>query len=132
LLRKGAFLVVFCLIIASDAFAQDQNQAKKVADKKFWTVNLLFAGSTIYNVESKFYAWSKCNECQEKNIYGFPVQKSGRPLNYAIIATTDTTIFLLSHELKKKNSKLWFIIPLSAAAIHSAAGTYNIRFGMRY
>jgi len=137
MLRKIVAIVVFLLVIGSDVFAQQvgqtaNNRSNKVADGKFWAVNLTLVGFSVYNIESRFYVLDKCDTCQLKGVFGIPVAKPTRPFAYAEIAAIDVPLLLYSYKLKKQNNKLWFILPLSVAAVHAAVGSHNITFRINF
>ncbi|MBI2062513.1 MAG: hypothetical protein HYT64_02390 [Candidatus Yanofskybacteria bacterium] len=127
---KTVILSLLFLFFESSVFAQ--NLEHKVADKKFWIVNITFVGSSIYDVESTFYVLNKCSTCSEK----WPLMKSfvraGKPATYGIIIGADAAIVGSSYWLKKKKNKFWFILPVALAATHTIAGTHNIRFAMSF
>ncbi len=106
---------------------------KSVADKKFWTVNTFLIGSTIYDMESTYFALDKCgNGCRERNPLMRPFVKAGRPALYAIQGSLDAGIIYASYKLKKEDKKLWWLLPVVVTAAHSVAGTHNVRIAIRF
>lgn len=109
-----------------------QTQKEKVLDKKFWTVNIIFVGSTIYDVESTFYALDKCHTYREGNPLMRPLVEAGRPWIYAVQGSIDAGVIYTSYKLKGNDSKLWWILPVALTAVHSIAGTHNIRIAIKF
>ena len=107
-------------------------QEKKTADKKFWIVNSVLVGSTIYDVESTFFALERCEFCLEGNPFMKPFVKAGRPGLYAVQGSIDAGIVYASYKLKKGGNKLWWLLPIAVTASHSIAGTSNIRIAVRF
>ena len=120
------FVLALLLLVPANAEAQD-----KVADGKFWAANIFMVGSTVYDVESSYFVLDRCN-CREAN----PLMKSfigsGRPTVYAAIAATDVAMMVVIYKIKKRNDKLWWILPVVVTAVHSVAGTNNIRTAIRF
>ena len=123
--------VVFllCLFFVSLAQAQSQN----ITDKKFWTINTLLISSTIYDVESTYFAKSRCGKhCKEGNFILRSLVNKGRPVMYTLESSADAVLIYYSYYLKKHDKKLWFFPSVAAAASHVAFGTRNIKFAMRF
>lgn len=108
-------------------------QAQEVTDRKFWTVNTLLVGSTVYDVESTYFALDRCgNNCREGNPFMRPFVKAGKPWLYAVQGSVDAGIIYSSYKMKKNNNKLWWLLPIAITTTHSIAGTHNIRIALRF
>jgi len=137
MLRKILALAICFLLLGPGAsFAQipqeQEVQQKKTADKKFWIVNSLMIGSTIYDVESTYFALDRCKRCRESNPLIRPFIKAGRPAIYTVQGSIDVGAVYLDHKLKKKGNKLWWLLPVVLTVSHTAAGTHNVRIALRF
>ena len=131
MLRKTIAFAVLFFIIGPNAFAQTQ-QEKKTADKKFWAINSLMVGSTVYDVESTYLALDKCSVCYEKNLLMRPFVGAGRPWLYAVQGSIDAGVIYVSYRMKKNDHKLWYVLPVAITVAHTVAGTHNIRLAIRF
>ncbi len=122
---------MFFFALGSKAFAQEREE--KVADAKFWVVNGFFAGSVVHDVESTFYALDKCGgRCYELNLFQRYFVLKGRLPTYSVQAAVGLPVVYSSYYLKKRGSKLWWVIPVTVGAVHTAAGTWNIKIATRF
>ena len=119
----------FCLLLAPSALeAQD-----KVADGKFWAASTFLVGATIYDVESTYFALNRCEGgCKEGNPIMRPLIEKGRPWAYAFQGSMDAGVIYLGYNLKKRGHKIWYLPPVIVGAAHAAAGTWNIKFAMKF
>lgn len=103
--------------------------AKRVADGKFWMVGAGLTLSTIYDIETTHRGLNGClGSCREANpIAGLLIARN-RPTAYAIGAAVSAGAMYITYRLKKGNHKTWWISPVAVTAIHTAAGTANLRF----
>lgn len=125
---KTTLLALVFLLVTGIAEAQDQ----KTADKKFWAVGTFLVGSTIYDVESTYYALDKCPTCRERNPFMRPFVKAGKPWLYTVQGSIDAGVIYASYKTKKQAKKLWWLLPVVMTATHSIAGTNNIRIAIRF
>jgi len=109
-----------------------QTQTEKTADKKFWVVNTIMIGSTIYDVESTYFALNRCENCYEANPLMKPFVEAGRPALYIVQGAIDVGIIYASYKMKKKGHKLWYVLPAIVTVAHTIAGTHNIRIAVRF
>ncbi|TSC90538.1 MAG: hypothetical protein G01um10142_404 [Parcubacteria group bacterium Gr01-1014_2] len=130
MLRKTVALTACLLVIGSSAFAQTQGE--KVLDKKLWTVGSLLIGSTIYDVESTYFAFDKCVACYEKNPRMRPFVKAGKPWLYAVQGSIDAGVIYASYKMKDKDHKLWYLLPVALTVVHISAGMHNIRVAIKF
>ncbi|OGN15326.1 MAG: hypothetical protein A3J47_04175 [Candidatus Yanofskybacteria bacterium RIFCSPHIGHO2_02_FULL_43_22] len=132
MLRKAITFAVLFFIIGSNAFAQTQE--KKTADKKFWAINSLMIGSTIYDIESTYLTLDRCATCYEKNPLMRSFVESGRPAAYSVQMAINGGIIYASYEMKKSQRfrKVWWAIPVAVTVAHVVAGTHNIRLGIKF
>lgn len=126
-MRSSVLIALLGLLLAPVAL-----QAQEVADRKFWTVNTMLIGSTIYDVESTYYALDKCQTCREGNPFMRPFVKAGKPWFYAVQGSIDAGVIYTSYKMKKNDKKLWWLLPVVMTATHSIAGTSNIRIAVRF
>ncbi len=127
--KKTLILSIFLLLIGSMAFAQTQ---EKVADSKFWTVNSLMIGSTIYDVESTYFAFSRHENGRELNPLMRPFVEAGKPWLYVVQGSVDAGVFYASYEMKKRDHKLWYLLPVAITVAHTIAGTHNLRIAISF
>lgn len=129
--RKIIVLASFFLLVGSDVLAQTQKE--KVADGKFWTMNFLMIGSTVYDSETTYYTLDRCgNNCKEGNPLMRPFVNAGRPWLYAVQGSIDAGVIYTSYQMKKKGHKFWYILPVALTVAHSAAGTHNLRLAVKF
>ena len=129
-MRTTLLALVFLL---ASGVAEAQN---KTADKKFWTVSAAIVGSTIYDIESTYYVFSKCPTCRELNpTFMKSVVYAGRPALYAVQGSIDAGVMYMSYKMKKDGrglNKAWWVLPVAVVVGHSLAGNHNIRFAMTF
>lgn len=125
---KIAFFVLVFLLISIPVKAQDRN----IADEKFWVTSTLLIGSTIYDVESTYFALGKCGICREANPVMRPFVEAGRPWLYTIQGSVDAGIIFTSYEMKKRHNKWWWVLPVAVSAAHLTAGTRNIKVAISF
>lgn len=123
-------IILFLFMPSYSAFAQTQKG--KVADKKFWTLNSLMIGSTIYDVESTYFIMGRCENCREANPLMRPFVEAGRPWLYTVQGSVDAGVICASYQMKKKNHKLWYVLPIALTVAHTFAGTHNIRLAVKF
>ena len=131
-MRTTTFVVLFCLFLAPGVA---RAQEEEVADKKFWAVSTFLIGSTIYDIESTYFVLGKCKTCEEGNPIMRPFVKAGKPALYAAQGSIDAGVLYMSYKMKKGDTrfkKVWWLLPVAMAAGHMVAGTYNMRFAIRF
>ena len=129
MLRKTLILITCFLLFGTSLFAQEK---KKTADKKFWIVNSIMIGSTVYDIESTYFALDRCKNCREYNPLMRLFVEAGRPAIYAIQGSIDAGVIYVSYKMKKKGHKLWFVLPVAVTVVHTIAGTHNIRIAIKF
>ena len=129
MLRKTLILITCFLLFGTSLFAQEK---KKTADKKFWIVNSIMIGSTVYDIESTYFALDRCKNCREYNPLMRLFVEAGRPAIYAIQGSIDAGVIYVSYKMKKKGHKLWYVLPAIVTVAHTIAGTHNIRIAVRF
>ena len=92
------FLFIFlCLFLIPKAV-----HAQNVADNKFWIVNGVLIGTTVYDIESTYFALDRCETCYELNPIMRPFVEAGKPQLYAIQGSIDAGIIYVSYKMKKQ------------------------------
>ncbi len=127
---RGFFLALIVIFSCSSAWAQALSD--KTVDKKFVIVNGFMVGATIFDVETTFRGLENCSNCKELNPLMRPFVNSGRPATYAVETGVNTAIIYYSYRLKENGSKLWWAIPFAVGAVHSVAGSANLRFSTKF
>src|SRR3989344_4360324 len=110
-------------------------QAQEVSDKKFWIINSILIGATVYDIESTYLALGRCETCYEFNPIMRPFVEAGKPQLYAVQGLIDAGVIYASYKMKKQDSKfkkVWWVLPVAVTASHLAAGTNNIRIAIRF
>lgn len=125
------FLFIFlCLFLIPTAV-----KAQDVADKKFWIINSVLIGATVYDIESTYLALDRCETCYELNPIMRPFVEAGKPQLYAVQGLIDAGVIYVSYKMKKQDSKLkkmWWLLPVAVTAGHLVAGTNNMRMAIRF
>lgn len=130
-MKKTAVLAILFSLLSFGAFAQ--TQTGRIADKSFWVVNSLVIGTTIYDVESTYFALNKCGiSCREANPIMRPVVEAGKPFLYAVRGSIDAAVIFSSYKMKKEGRKFWYILPVVVTAGYSIIGTNNIRIAIKF
>ncbi len=134
-MRAIRAITLICLFIgfgASSSFAQQDTGAivkERVIDKKFWAVGAGLALSTVYDIEATQRALRSCSGgCREANPIARILVTHNRPTAYAVSAAVNAGVMYIVYRLKKKNHKTWWISPTAVIAVHTAAGSSNLRF----
>ena len=122
-MRRFVLLLFFLFLIPMPI------QAQGVVDKKFLIINAPLIGTSIYDIESTYFALNRCeNRCREGNPLMRPFIERGRPWAYAYYLSLDAGVIYYSYYLKKNgHNKLWYVAPLAVAGAHTIAGTWNIK-----
>jgi hypothetical protein len=124
---RTLFLVLVILFYSLPAFAQE-----KTVDKKFIVVNGFLVSATVFDIETTYIGLENCSRCKELNPVMRPFVNSGRPAIYTVEMGINAGMIYYSYKLKKRGSKLWWVIPVAVGAAHGVAGGSNLKFSTKF
>lgn len=124
-------LVMITLVAENLGYAANPPKDKdKVIDTPFIAVSTILISSTVFDVETTLKAL-KIPNTREANPFMRPFVKNRLSL-YGIQTAANCGFLYLSYKMKKEGEKLWWLVPIIPATVHTIAGFHNLQIIINY